>query len=395
MQTRVDASQIPALDGLRGLAAMWVFLCHVQILTGMKSIPILSYGELAVDLFMFLSGFLMAHHYLERRADEPWNTGRTWWRFWCRRFFRITPAYYLLLLISFAAGHYLADARTSIAHFWPATATLDSRYLDHSVWNVLTHVTYSFGVLPRYSFNTALPDWSIGLEMQFYAVFPLLMLLIARHGVFIAIAGLAIVAFAVQLMAPGLFAAFPMPSFLPMKLYMFLAGMVAALTRDSSKATRGLMLAASLPSIQFALHPDAMSGVRIVLVVALFMLLSAESVGHGAGSMRAVRAARRLLGMRIGKVLGDLAYGFYLIHLLILLPVAGYLTKFEGYLNASAPLRFAVVATVVGAATLGLSWVLHRVVEKPGIALGKRLLTPGLRTSANLPASRDDAVRRF
>ncbi|CAH2786711.1 MAG: Acyltransferase 3 [uncultured Caballeronia sp.] len=44
--------------------------------------------------------------------------------------------------------------------------------------NVVTHLTYTFGMFPRYAFNTPLPDWSIGLEMQFYAVFPLLMLLI-------------------------------------------------------------------------------------------------------------------------------------------------------------------------------------------------------------------------
>ncbi|KAK42988.1 acyltransferase [Caballeronia jiangsuensis] len=390
MQTRADDSQIPALDGLRGLAAMWVFLCHVQILTGMRFVPILSYGELAVDLFMFLSGFLMAHHYVERRADEPWNSGRTWWRFWCRRFFRITPAYYLLLLISFVAGHQLADARASIAHFWPATATPDSRYLDHSIGNVLAHGTYLFGALPQYSFNTALPDWSIGLEMQFYAVFPLLMLLIARRGLLIVITGLACVTFAAQAIAPSLFALFPMPSFLPMKLYMFLAGMVAALTRDRSQATRGLLLATSLPSIQFALRPEAMSGARVVLVVVLFMLLSAEFVRHGSGFMPAVRTLRRWLGTRIGKVLGDLAYGFYLIHLLILLPVAGYLTKIECYLSASAPVRFFVVATVVGAVTLGLSWILHRVVEKPGISLGKHLLKRRFGVSANLRASTDD-----
>jgi peptidoglycan/LPS O-acetylase OafA/YrhL len=59
-----NEDHLPWLDGLRGLAALWVLISHVQILSGMKYVPVLSWGGLAVDLFMILSGFLMAHHYL-------------------------------------------------------------------------------------------------------------------------------------------------------------------------------------------------------------------------------------------------------------------------------------------------------------------------------------------
>ncbi|MDR5744311.1 acyltransferase [Caballeronia sp. LZ029] len=370
-----DGRQIPALDGLRGLAALWVFLSHVRILTGMTPVPtLLAYGELAVDLFMFVSGFLMAFHYLERREQEPWNAGRTWLRFWCRRFFRITPAYYVLLLISLLTGAYLGDARNAVAHVWPETATAASRYLDHGVWNVVTHVTYTFGLIPRYAFNTPLPDWSIGLEMQFYAVFPLLMLLIARYGALLVIATLAVAMFGVQIIAPGFFSSFPMPAFLPMKLYMFMTGMAAALTRGTPRASVGFLLAASLPAIEFALHPVAVSAARIAMVAVLFILFSAESMRFGALALPVVRILRRALGIRFGKVMGDLAYSFYLIHLLVLLPVAGFLTKFERYLNAPGAVRFIAVALIVGTITFGLSWLLHRAVEQPGIALGKRLL---------------------
>ena len=81
---------IGALDGLRGGAALWVLIGHATILTGTR-IPILSKPDLAVDLFMMLSGFLMCFHYLERRETEPWHRRSTWTLFWTRRFFRIAP----------------------------------------------------------------------------------------------------------------------------------------------------------------------------------------------------------------------------------------------------------------------------------------------------------------
>jgi len=76
MSTSNDANNLqhlPWLDGLRGIAALWVMLSHIQILSGLRSLPVLSWGNVAVDLFMMLSGFLMAHHYVLRQDKEPWN----------------------------------------------------------------------------------------------------------------------------------------------------------------------------------------------------------------------------------------------------------------------------------------------------------------------------------
>ena len=84
-------SHIPSLDGIRGIAALWVLIAHTQILSGMNRVFLLSYGKLAVDLFIVMSGLLMTHHYLLRREAEPWEHWRSWVLFWVRRFFRIAP----------------------------------------------------------------------------------------------------------------------------------------------------------------------------------------------------------------------------------------------------------------------------------------------------------------
>ena len=235
---------VGALDGLRGLAALWVFFSHVQMLTGLRKLPLLSWGDSAVDLFMMISGFLMAHHYIGRAGVEPWHRPRTWAGFWVRRLFRIAPAYYLLLAAALAAGVWLGHDREVIGAHYPWTLTRGDRYLDHTIANVLTHVTFVFGAVPRFGFSTPLPDWSIGLEMQFYLVMPFLMLALGRRFWWPRALLLVIASTLLAAAVRGYSAQFDMPSFLPMKLGVFLIGMFCAygVARRDLRAPTALVL---------------------------------------------------------------------------------------------------------------------------------------------------------
>src|SRR6185369_2600708 len=87
-----------------------------------------------------------------------------------------------------------------------------------------------------YSYRTALPDWSIGLEMAFYAAFPFLMIIAARFGLVLSAIVISVLCVALSRIAPGFYDAFQQPSFLPMKLPIFYAGMLlAAATRETGK----------------------------------------------------------------------------------------------------------------------------------------------------------------
>src|ERR1700744_4959496 len=55
---------IPALTGLRGVAALWVVLFHMELET---PIPIIEKGYLGVDIFFILSGFILMHVYADRK----------------------------------------------------------------------------------------------------------------------------------------------------------------------------------------------------------------------------------------------------------------------------------------------------------------------------------------
>src|SRR5438477_6188480 len=89
-----ERSRVECLDGLRGIAALWVLLDHCLLLTG-YSLPVIDMPDLGVDHFMMLSGFLMVFHYHLRAQAEPWDAPHTWAKFWLRRFFRIAPLYYV------------------------------------------------------------------------------------------------------------------------------------------------------------------------------------------------------------------------------------------------------------------------------------------------------------
>lgn len=368
---------IDCLDGLRGIAALWVFLSHAQILSGMRGLPVLSWGGLAVDLFMMLSGFLMAHHYRLRRAREPWSRPSTWAVFWLRRWFRIAPLYYLLLAVALAIGPWVGEYRDAIAAVWPATATQASRYTDQSLANLLLHLSFVFGTLPDYAFRTPLPDWSIGLEMQFYLAFPFLMLLFGKAGPLRA--GLAVIAacLALRVAFPEFIHAFEMPAFLPIKLYVFTIGIWIALSRGSG--ARGGMLLPLLVSVVACAailardHASESAG-RLALVVVFFYLMDDGSLPASAALRRLLAALRQLLATPLSRFSGDTSYGLYLVHLLVLIPVAGWLAQHPAYVQLPAAARFLACAVTAGTVSYAVAWLLFHAIEKNGIRAGKQVL---------------------
>ncbi len=365
---------LPFLDGIRGIAALWVMLSHIQILSGMQSIPLLSYGELAVDLFMVMSGLLMAHHYLLRQPKEPWEVPKSWCIFWIRRFFRIAPLYYLLLLVALLAGEPLGEYRNAIASHWPQAATNIHRYTDHGINNILAHLTFIFGGFPQFAYETPLPDWSIGLEMQFYLAFPFLMIVVGRIGVTAASVIAIAFSLALELGFKGYFTSFEMPSVLPMKLYMFMCGILIAVIRDKRSMLPSLLIAVAAATLYALREQTAPSVMRVVMVLVVFYILDEASLPTFPLLRQALQRLRQALGGRLGHFLGEMSYCVYLVHLLILIPVAGMLANYAAYVHAPQSLRYLACAVIVVPVVYALSAIAHHVIEQRGIRLGKAII---------------------
>lgn len=316
-----ERDHLPWLDGLRGFAAAWVLISHVQVFTGLPPIFILSWGQLAVDLFMMLSGFLMTHHYLLRERSEPWSSPTTWQKFWLRRYFRIAPVYYFLLALVLLFGSWYADWRQVVSNIWPAVATPRDRYIDVSIFNILAHSSFAFGAIPSLSFKTVLPDWSIGLEMQFYLVFPFLILFMRRAGYFVGGAIVVFVCLVLRWVFADFFRSFPQPSILPLKIEMFVVGIWLAVGR-SKKILRIAMFAALALMCFVALRQRTHeAAVRVVMTLLLYYLLDVDSLPLNERIRPMVSWIKRVLSGAISQFLGKTSYSTYLIHLMFLIPI--------------------------------------------------------------------------
>ncbi|MET0267788.1 MAG: acyltransferase [Duganella sp.] len=369
-----SSANLPWLDGLRGLAALWVLLHHIQILVGAPHVAVVSWGELAVDLFMLMSGFLMAHHYIARKNSEPWNHSGTVLQFWLRRFFRIAPLYYLALLAALLLGPQMGQFRAEIASVWPWTSSAPERYLDQSLENILMHVSFLFGFSPYYAFRTALPDWSIGLEMQFYLFFPFIMLLMARLSPLVATGVMVAIYMAARLLFRDFIHGFPMPAFLLLKLYVFLIGIWIAQARAERSMLRGLLAGVALALLWMLLERNVVAVARVALVIALFYLMNNGTLPGSSLLAGATVRVRTMLSNRLAVFMGETSYSVYLVHLLIVIPVSALCSRHPGYLTLHAAARMAVVTAVALPISYLVGWVLFNTVEKKGIAAGKRLL---------------------
>lgn len=362
------------LEGLRGLASLWVVLGHICILTDVH-FPILSDPSMGVTLFILLSGYLMAKNYMERKEVEPWTATNTFKKFWLRRFFRIAPLYYVLLIFAIYFGSYFGEARDAISSFYPATHTNSSRYSDGSMMNIFTHVSFIFGFLPYYSFNTVLPDWSIGLEMQFYALFPFIMLGVMKWGFARTSIAITLLCVILKVIFTSYFLSFTMPSLILIKLNVFIAGMLIA---AGVKNKNILYIAASLLVTIASLYLYAgVNRVRYAAEVGMVIMMAILLWTREENSVitKILKFPRWILTNRISVFLGDVSYSAYLLHLLIVLPVISTLLVQTGFHHESSFLRFIFASVIIIPLTYAISLLLYVFIEKRGIKLGKMIVS--------------------
>lgn len=178
MRTESGAETEPnfteCLDGFRGLLALWVFFSHATQFVGGPG-GIVNRGGIAVDLFMMVSGFLMVWTVSSRATKEPFSHWSTWQKFYIRRFFRIAPLYFVALIIAYTFSDYYFELLRQIYVNLGKDFYRPFLQCQYPVpIDIFLHLTFIFGLFPCAASSNVLPDWSLSLEMQFYAVFPIL-----------------------------------------------------------------------------------------------------------------------------------------------------------------------------------------------------------------------------
>jgi peptidoglycan/LPS O-acetylase OafA/YrhL len=350
------------LHGLRAIAALWVLGAHCMIWSHWQgAIP---NAKLAVDLFIILSGFLMMHVVTQRWAAEPLDRPRSWAVFFVRRFFRLAPAYYLSLGVAVAISAWWFDGISYMAdrHEWLRESRYNGRSTTYDAANLAAHITFVFGLLPRWSSSTLLPDWSLGLEMQFYAVFPALFLLARRFGmVIVAIACAAVSVYAILRIGVD---RFPEPSFLPFKLPIFLVGMLlfeASRVRSVHQRVCMSGLALLLTATQVAYY-----GYGTLWLTAIAGSVAWVAVPENVGANHLKRA----LSSRIAVIGSELSYSVYLFHGFFIGIVGAALFRAAWFAPLSPGQQLLIYFSCVLSGTLVVAAIVRSTVERAGLAAG-------------------------
>lgn len=354
---------VPALTGLRGIAAGWVALYHGWQVFGAPALPLLGVdlsfvfaaGYFGVDLFFVLSGFLLGMpllHAIQRRRLWP-----ALGAFWRRRCLRVLPAYWGQLLVLIALALWTG---TEVAG-WPLT--LASHFS-------LTTNLFPFEVVPL---NRVY--WSLPVEWNFYMVLPLLVWAVRVGGWRWVLPVGALLALGFRLLCYGTVYEVPPDSLLswwagsihqlPARLDQFVLGMFAAwwLQQCAPSARAGdVLLAMGLAVLVAAAawigpRGDVFSRVDVPLVFVQFSLLGLIFATLCYAACGTGWLVRLLLGGRVLGALGTISYSLYLWHA----PILHWQADWNWPTGWGSALPILLTASLI----LLVSGLSYRVLERP------------------------------
>ena len=189
---QLDKQYMPALTGIRAIAAYMVCLFHYNPFArfftegGWKrlSFAIVNEMHIGVTVFFVLSGFLICYRYYDTNVVISWPWFK---RYLLNRVARVYPMYLLVTLVTFC----LIEWNPSRYELVPLYAHLPSSerasvfLLNISLWK---------GFFDDYKFTGIVQGWSLTVEECFYLMAPLFMLLIHRNWWFLVLLPIAMLA---------------------------------------------------------------------------------------------------------------------------------------------------------------------------------------------------------
>lgn len=164
MATARGIRYIPAIDGLRGVAVVAVMLYHL----GFSWIP---GGFLGVDLFFVISGYVITRLLLDSIARSGGLDLRTFYKARVRRLF--PPLVFMIIATSIYIGIWAPQTMRRFMTDSPFSLLGAMNW-----WLVFRHTDYFEAIArPPLLQHT----WSLGVEAQFYLLWPLILLLVLRY----------------------------------------------------------------------------------------------------------------------------------------------------------------------------------------------------------------------
>lgn len=333
-----SGAYIAEIDGLRFIAVMMVLVSHLnsrvlrmyekeQVLSGLDRFFTyqLSLGNLGVELFFVISGFIIAFPFLAAA-----RTGKTVSlnKYFLRRLTRLEPPYMISLLVIFLFMA-LTGFKSAIAGRYGGTGA--------SGESLLASLFYVHGLVFGRPSELNPPTWSLELEIQFYLMAPLLIYVFNRcKGVAgkaaFSLLGLAAIVVA-QITIGGDAPARKL--FLFAYLHFFILGIILCevinhavwFKRPSAKRSWDLAGIAGLLLLYKAKWTDPFFVSELLKISAITLIFFAAFRGN---------LFKRFLANRWIAVIGGMCYTIYLLHLPLM------------QVFVEKAMRFIMVSTLIG-----------------------------------------------
>ncbi len=344
---------------------MVVFNHTAESITGLP--PLLEelgyHGKYGVQLFFVMSAYTLSLS-MSRRSDEA----RPQLNYFIRRYFRIMPLYYFGMALYFILFlcKYQLGFQTHLPH------------LDYNTKTVAANLTFTHGLFPQTFSALVLGGWSIGTEMAFYLLFPLLFrayFKIKKPVYFLILPPLA--AIVISLFFRVLPHVFPPLSAHNFEFYycsvlnqlpVFATG-ISLFFYNSRAGARQPSLLLSL--LGFVLATGFIIGLKLlnindVTLPSFFAALSFVFLFY------LVKNAAALNSKWLQKT-GQLSFSVYVLHFLFAVALSSYLNIWlSSYLPPVALLAIAFLVSMV--LSMAVSQLTFSGIEQPGISLGKKLI---------------------
>jgi peptidoglycan/LPS O-acetylase OafA/YrhL len=370
-----ELDRIVELDGVRGLALAMVLWIHCFLVRPNSIIAKLadSIGGsmyISLDLFFVLSGFLITS-VLIRTRDSEYRARN----FYARRFLRIFPAYYFVLVfIFFVYPVFYAPLRESQAY--------------HDAIYFFTYVQNFWQAWKPGKGNPAWPGlehlWSMAIEEQFYLVWPLVVWYTPPRRLVQTCALVCAISVAIKV-ALLLHGTTVREVYLP--TYCRLEGLAGGAALASLWQTHGLrstprwmrnigmVATAALLFLIFrkythkAFPKDMVAHTVVATIVFCWMIFAVVTAPKDA-------LIRRFFRNRVLRFLGRYSYGIYLIHYVVYWQIKYAVLDAFGQTADHASNNVANLAGVlIIASTIPLAVVMYRLIEEPALRLKRHFIS--------------------
>ena len=342
---------LSGIQGLRGLAAVAVLLYHMVHLTNISPPNyfwfIARYFGYGVHLFFVLSAFSLMYS-TENRVNQP-----AWVKeYFIKRFFRIAPLFYLLILF-FAIKAGLSE-NTSI---------------------ILLNFLFVFG----FSSDVGLVwgGWTIGVEVIFYLIFPTLILIITTYRVALIIL---IISFFISYLSWSVLhedylTITPRPrwdwsyfSFIP-NICFFMVGICAFKLKKLNDKLNLTILIIQIIIIIYLLV------IRDIFEYKLRIDLMVLSIEFGVLCIWQSISPNYLFSNPFLDYLGERSYSIYLLHPIVIMFFKDFIVKWYEILSFSiGNYSFFICSFFILGVILPIAEITYRFIEVPGIHIGRKII---------------------